>query len=145
MKMDPKDFQDFIKKITPKVDMNEILEMYKKNLDYITSCNKVLMATLQDIYNLNVDFMKQQSKVAKDNMGHMMDVKNIGDYAKVTSEAMSAYFKDYTNHINSIKDNIVNSSTKMTDIAKERTEDVINTTKDNMQKMQETMKKAASK
>ena len=36
MKMDPKDFQDFIKKITPKVDMNEILEMYKKNLDYIT-------------------------------------------------------------------------------------------------------------
>ena len=145
MKMDPKDFQEFIKKITPQIDMNEILEMYKKNLDYVTSCNKVLMATLQDIYNLNVDFMKQQSKIAKDNIGHMMDIKNIGDYAKVTSEAMSSYFKDYTNHINSIKDNIVNSSTKMADIAKERTEDVINTTKDNMHKMQENMKQAASK
>lgn len=145
MKIDPKEFQEFLKKITPQIDMNEILEMYKKNLEYITSCNQVLMATLQDIYNLNVDFMKQQTKIAKDNAGTMMDIKNIGDYARVASDVISSYFKDYTNHINNIKNNIVNSSNKMSDIAKDRTAEVVNSAKDNMNKMHETMKKAASK
>jgi len=145
MKIDPKEFQEFLKKITPQIDMNEILEMYKKNLEYITSCNQVLMSTLQDIYNLNVDFMKQQAKAAKDHAGNMMDIKNIGDYTKATSDLISSYFKEYTNHLSNIKDNIVNSSSKIADISKSRTAEVVNSTKDNFNKMQENMKKAASK
>ena len=60
MKMDPKDFQDFIKKITPKVDMNEILEMYKKNLDYKSMKNYKNSSNFVDAVKVARNYEKDQ-------------------------------------------------------------------------------------
>lgn len=125
-----KNFQDFFKNMTPKCDMNEILELYKKNLEFLTTCNKVFMGTMQTIFNMNFDFFKEQSANAKHNIATMAGEKKPQDCMKDFSEAMSQYVKDYSDHLGKIKDEFLSSGTTIADLTK-------NTAKENLDKMKD--------
>lgn len=141
MTFDAKEFQDFCKKFTPNINMNELMDLYKKNLEFLTSCNKVLFSAMQTIYNMNIDFFKAQTSNAKSNAATILGERNVQDCMKDISSAMSSYFKDCTDHMNKIRDEMSSSGSKLSDLTKACAEESVQKIKENFSKMQESKSK----
>ena len=137
MTFDAKDFKDFCNQFKPNINMNELMELYKKNLEFLTSCNKVLFSAMQTIYNMNVDFFKAQTSNAKNNAATILGDRNVQDCVRDISSAMSSYVKDCADHMNKIRDEMATSSSKLSELTKACAEEGVQKIKENFSRMKE--------
>lgn len=99
-------YKDALKKAMPNLDLGYITELYQKNLEYLSSVNKVMGDATKDLYHAKVDFMKKISSLAKSAYEKAArDANNPKKIAEDTQEAMnlcSAICSEYSEQVDDI-------------------------------------------
>lgn len=99
-------YKDALKKAMPNLDLSYITELYQKNLEYLSSVNKVMGDATKDLYHAKVDFVKRISALAKSAYEKAArDAKDPKKISEDTQEAMNvcaAVCSEYSEQVDSI-------------------------------------------
>lgn len=123
-------YSDAMKKAIPNGDFDEVTELYKKNLEYVSAVNSILSDIAKTMYHVHVDFMQDLSGISKDVFKKSM--KNANNLEQVKADTQDA--------INLCSNKCSKYSENLDSTIKGSGEKIVNLTKDHIKYATEKIK-----
>lgn len=113
-------YSDAMKKAMPNMDFDEVTELYKKNLEYMSSINSILSDITKTMYHVHVDFMKDLSGISQDVFTKSMKNANNLDQVKAdTQDAMDLCSSKCSKYTENLDTTIKGSGEKIVNLTKD--------------------------